>query len=70
MMVDYKKRWILLIEKGITKPQLCKAADISSSTFVKLNKNGLVSMEVLVRICKVLNCDFGNIVEVDKRHIY
>lgn len=66
MPVDYKKLWILLIEKEMTKPQLRKAADISPSTFTKLNKNELVSMEVMVRICKVLDCDLGDIVQVVK----
>lgn len=64
MPVDYKKLWILLIEKNITKPQLRKAANISPSTFTKLNKNELVAMDVLVKICRVLNCDFGDIVEI------
>lgn len=66
MPVDYKKLWILLIEKNITKPQLRRAANISPSTFTKLNKNELVAMDVLVRICKVLDCDFGDIVEIVK----
>ena len=35
MPVDYKKLWILLIEKNISKPQLRKAANISPSTFTK-----------------------------------
>lgn len=65
-MIDYKKLWILLIEKSITKPQLRKAAEISPSTFTKLNKNELVSMDVLVRICNVLNCDIGDIAEIVK----
>lgn len=64
MPVDYKKLWILLIERNMTKPQLRKAANISPSTFTKLNKNELVAMDVLVRICKVLDCDIGNIVEI------
>ncbi len=64
MSVDYKKLWILLIQKDISKPQLRKAASISPSTFTKLNKNELVAMEVLVRICKVLDCDIGDVVEV------
>lgn len=64
MPVDYKKLWILLIEKNMTKPQLRRAANISPSTFTKLNKNELVAMDVLVRICKVLDCDFGDIVEI------
>lgn len=66
MPVDYKKLWILLIERGMTKPQLRREAAISPSTFTKLNKNELVSMEVLVRICNVLDCDFADIVEVVK----
>lgn len=65
-MIDYKKLWILLIQKNISKPQLRKAAEISPSTFTKLNKNELVSMEVLVRICKVLDCDIGDVVEIGR----
>lgn len=68
MSVDYKKLWILLIEKNITKPQLRKAANISPSTFTKLNKNELVAMDVLVRICKVLDCGFGDVIEVIKEN--
>ena len=65
-MVDYKKLWIVLIQKNMSKPQLRKMADISPSTLTKLNKNELVSMDVLVRICRVLDCDFGDIVEIVK----
>ncbi len=65
-MVDYKKLWIVLIQKNMSKPHLRKMADISPSTFTKLNKNELVSMDVLVRICRVLDCDFGDIVEIVK----
>lgn len=64
MSVDYKKLWILLIQKNISKPQLREAASISPSTFTKLNKNEFVAMDVLVRICKVLNCDIGDVVEI------
>ncbi len=64
MPVDYRKLWILLIEKNMTKPQLRKAANVSPSTFTKLNKNELVAMDVLVKICRVLDCDFGDIVEI------
>ncbi|MCH5324209.1 MAG: helix-turn-helix transcriptional regulator [Eubacterium sp.] len=66
MLVDYKKLWILLIKKNMTKLKLRKAADISPSTFTKLNKNELVAMAVLVCICKVLNCDFCDVMEIVK----
>lgn len=62
-MVDYKKLWILLLEKKITKPQFRVMLGLSPATMTKLNKNELVSMEVLVRICNALKCDIGDIVE-------
>lgn len=68
MQIDYKKLWIMLIERNMTKPELRKAAGISPSTFTKLNKNELVAMDVLIRICNALNCDFGDIVEVVKEN--
>ncbi|MEG0834531.1 MAG: helix-turn-helix transcriptional regulator [Christensenellaceae bacterium] len=64
MPVDYKKLWILLIEKGITKPQLRNMAELSPATLTKLNKNECVSMEVLIRICKRLGCNIGDVVDV------
>lgn len=64
MSVDYKKLWILLIEKGISKPQFRQLADLSPATLTKLNKNEYVSMEILTRICKTLECNIGDIVDV------
>ena len=66
MSVNYKKLWILLIEKHISKAQLRKSVNFSPATLTKLNKNEYVSMEILTRICKVLDCDIGDIVEVEK----
>ena len=66
-MVDYKKLWILLLEKKITKPQFRTKLGLSSATMTKLNKNELVSTEIIVRICKMLDCDIGDIVEVVRK---
>ena len=66
MPVDYRKLWILLIEKNMTKPQLRKATNVSPSIFTKLNKNELVAMDVLVKICRVLDCDFGDLIHYEK----
>lgn len=65
MPVSYKKLWILLIERGLSKVQFREMAKISTATLTKLNKNEYVALEVLTRICKVLECDIGDIVEVD-----
>lgn len=66
MLVDYKRLWILLIKMNMTKSQLRKAANISPSTFTKLNKNEPVAMDVLIRICRALECDIGDVVEIVK----
>ena len=64
MCVSYKKLWILLAEKGMTKADLRRAADIAPAILTKLNKNEFVSMIMLVKICKALKCDIGDIMEV------
>ncbi len=66
MPIDYKKLWILLIEKSLSKSQLRENCHISPATLTKLNKNEYVSMEVLTRICNYLECDIGDIVEIVK----
>lgn len=64
MSISYNKLWKLLIDKGMTKTELRLKADIATSTLAKLSKNERVSMEVLLKICKTLNCDLSDIVEV------
>lgn len=64
-MVNYKNLWITLIKKGITKPQFKELVGISSATMTKLNKNEIVSMEVIVRICNNLDCKINDVVEVN-----
>ena len=46
------------------RQDLMRAAEISSSVATKLNKNETVSLDVLMRICKVFHCDIGDICEV------
>lgn len=64
MAVSYLKLWKLLLDKGMKKTDLIKAADISTTTLAKLSKNQIVSMEVMQRICKALSCDIGDVMEM------
>ncbi|MBP2637783.1 MAG: putative transcriptional regulator [Firmicutes bacterium] len=64
MDVCYNKLFKLLIDKRMKKPELRKMTGISPNTLTKLSNNEFVSMEVLVKICRVLNCDIGDIVEI------
>ena len=63
MALSYNKLWKLLIDKGMTKTEMRLKADISTTTLAKLGKNETVSMEVLLRICKVLDCNVGDIMD-------
>ena len=61
--VSYKKLWKILIDKDMKKKDLQASAGISWASVTKLSKGERVSMEVLMKICKTLNCDIGDIVE-------
>ena len=66
MSISYNKLWKQLIDKTMTKTDLRMKADIGTSTLAKLGKNEQVSLDVLLRICKVLNCDISEIMEIIK----
>ena len=64
MSVSYKKLWKILIDKDMKKKDLVERADISSYTINKLNRGDNVTTDVLVKICKALDCTFDDIMEV------
>lgn len=64
MGVSYNKLFKLLIDKKVKKTELAARANISNGTLAKLSKDEFVSMEVLVRICEVLECNIGDIVDI------
>ena len=61
MKISYKKLWVLLIEKDITRAQMRRDLKIATGTMSKLNKGEEVALSVLLRICEYLNCDIGDI---------
>ena len=66
MAVSYNKLWKLLIDKGMTKTNLRKQTDMSTTTLAKLGKNEPISMDVLLRICNVLECNVGDVMDATK----
>ena len=64
--ISYKRLWILLIERGITKPQFREMCGISTGTMTKLNKGEPVSLTVLMRVCTVLQCDLNDVCEIKR----
>ena len=62
--VSYKKLWKLLIDRDMKKKDLLAAAGISQSSLSKMQKNENVNMDIVVKVCKALNCDSCDIVEI------
>lgn len=62
--VSYKKLWKILIDKDMKKKDLKEIAAISWTSVTKLSKGETVSMEVLIKICKALDCNIGDIVDL------
>ncbi len=64
MMLSYNKLWKLMIDKGINKTQLREITGITTNILAKLGKNESVQVEILAKICNVLECDLNDIVEI------
>lgn len=69
MAACYNKLWKILIDRGMSKTQLIKAAQISTNAMAKLGKNEDVRVEVLVKICGVLNCSIDDIMDIIPKEI-
>lgn len=61
MKVTYKKLWKKMIDLEMTKTDLREKTGISTVTLAKLGKDQVVSMEVLMKICKALECNIDEI---------
>lgn len=64
MAISYKRLWKLLIDRDMQKKDLRIAAGLTTNAIAKLGKNEDVSTEVLRKICKVLDCDLVDIMEL------
>lgn len=63
MAVTYNKLWKLLIDKDMTKTKLREKTTLSTSALAQLGKNEYVSLKILEKICRYLNCTLNDIVE-------
>lgn len=66
MKISYKKLWIRLAEKEISKATLRKDLNIATGTMTKLRRNEEVALSILLRICEYLDCNIGDICDAVK----
>lgn len=64
MDVSYNKFFKMLIDRKMKKKDICEQAGIATSTMAKMAKNENVSLDVLVRICRALNCTIDDILDI------
>ena len=64
MGASYKKLWKKLIDLDMRKRDLANLAGVSPTTIAKLGKGESVNTAILLRICKALDCDISDIMEV------
>ena len=67
MALSYNKLWKILIDKGMNKTNLRERTGLSQSTIAKLVNGENVTTDVLERVCSVLGCDIGDIVEIKEQ---
>ncbi|MBT9174034.1 MAG: hypothetical protein DDT21_02445 [Syntrophomonadaceae bacterium] len=64
MSISYKKLWKLFIDRDMKKKDLMAVANISATSVAKLTKGENIQTDVLVKICKALQCEFADIMEI------
>lgn len=64
MDVSYNKFFKMLIDRKMKKKDICEQAGIATSTMAKMAKDENVSLDVLVRICRALNCTIDDILDI------
>lgn len=69
MAANYNKLWKILIDRNIRKEDLRVAAGITTTAMAKLGKNETVHMDILLKICKVLDCQIEDILEITEEVI-
>ena len=65
-MINYNNLWKSLIDRGMKKTDLAKEAGISSATLAKMSSNQCVSMETIIKVCDVLDCDISNVITITR----
>ena len=64
MTVRYDKLCALMKQNKMKKRELAAAAGLSQYAMTKLNQDRVVSMEIMLKLCKIFHCDIGDVMEV------
>ena len=54
----------LMKQNKMKMSDFAKAAELSQYAMTKLNQDKVVSMDVMLKVCKLFHCDIGDVMEV------
>ena len=63
MTVSYKKLWHILLDRNMKKRDLERLAGISEYTVKRLTHEEVVTIDVLWKISRALNCSMEDLVD-------
>lgn len=63
MRISYNKLWKMLIDKEMNKQDLRNVSGISAASIAKLGRGDNITTDVLLKICKALDCHIEDILE-------
>ena len=66
MSVFYNKLWKLLIDKKMNIIDLRVAIGITTTALTNSGNDENVNAEALVKICKAIDCDINDVIEIEK----
>jgi len=66
-IISYNKLWKMLIDKKMTKSDLKRASGISTTSLAKLGKGENITTDVLLKICKAIDCGINDIMDMEEK---
>ena len=65
-IISYKKLWKLLIDKNMNKVDLKRVSGVSTTSIAKLTKGENITTDVLLKICRALDCGINEIMDMEE----
>lgn len=63
MAISYNKLWKLLIDKNLKRTEMAQRAGITGNVLGRLSRNEPVSMGSIEKICILLECNVGDVMD-------
>lgn len=67
MIISYNKLWHLMLDKNMNKQDLKRMTGISTASIAKLGKGENITTNILVKICKALDCELEDIMQLSRQ---